>query len=38
LSPGEQPALVMAVEKSSDWKKIYQDKESSIYIRVSGTN
>jgi hypothetical protein len=37
LSPVEQPALVMAVERSSHWKKIYQDAETFIFIRVSGS-
>jgi hypothetical protein len=36
LSPVEQPALVKAAETSHEWKKIYQDVESYIFVRVSG--
>ena len=37
LSPVEQPTLVKAAEASSDWKKVYQDTESCIFIRTSGS-
>jgi hypothetical protein len=37
LSPVEQPTLVKAAEASNDWKKIYQDTESCIFIRTSGS-
>jgi hypothetical protein len=37
LSPVAQPALVVAVERSSNWKKIYQDAVSFIFIRVAGS-
>jgi hypothetical protein len=37
LSPTDQPALVKAARTSSDWKMIYQDEETDIFIRDSGS-
>ncbi len=37
LSPVDQPVLVRAAEASANWKKIYNDAESYIFIRTSGS-
>jgi hypothetical protein len=34
LSPVEQPALIIAIEKSKNWQRIYQDDIASIYSRI----
>jgi hypothetical protein len=36
LSPLEQPSLFQAVKNSSEWKKVYQDSVSTIFIRLTG--
>jgi hypothetical protein len=37
LSPVDQPALIQAVELSTDWRMIYQDAASIIFIRDSSS-
>jgi hypothetical protein len=34
LSPGEQPSLVEAVDRSQNWRLAYRDPEAVLYVRI----